>query len=173
MAQYNLADTKAPKVLVPPYFSDSITMRVKKFSFANSKSSGKPQITLVTEIVKPDSVEQDGVSYVLAGQEITFYLGLSDDKHPKAKQSPLAATLEFHTKLGLPTEIDTDNLPYEGLLFEFLGSTKENIAQRRTKDGEYETVFDENGKPRTLGWEWNNILANVLGPSTLSTNERF
>lgn len=173
MPVINLADTKAPKVLVPPYFSDSITLRCKKFSYGKSKSSNKDQITLVTEIVKPDNVEQDGQNYVLAGQEITFYLGLSDERVGKAKQSPLSATLEFHQKLGLPPEIDTDNLPYEGLLFEFLGTTSEDVVKRRLKDGSFEVVNDEQGKPRTLGWIWNNFLSNVLGPSSLTIDEGF
>src|SRR5262245_39208338 len=98
---YNLSDTKSPIVKVPPNYSDTATIRVKKATFGKSQSSGKDQITLECEIVTPENATMDGQEYVLAGQEITFYLGLSDERKGKAKESPMARTKEFHTKLGL------------------------------------------------------------------------
>lgn len=170
---YNLGDSKSPIVKVPPNFSDTVNLRVKKASFGKSQSSGKDQVTLETEIVTPDAVTLDGQEYVLAGQEITFYLGLSDDRVGKAKQSPMATTKEFHTKLGLPMELDPENLPYkEGLLFEFWLTSSEQKLQRKVGN-KFEPILDENGQVRTLGWQWNNFVSNVLGPSKLKINEGF
>lgn len=173
--QVNLADTKSPRVVVPPDFRDTVTLRVKKYTFAKSKSSGKDQIELLCEIAHPDSVELDGQKYILAGQEMTFYLGLSDEVKGKAKQSQLANTLEFHRKLGLPEEIDTDNLPYENLLFEFwLTSTEQQLKRKTNTGGDYEVILDPStGKPRTLGWQWNNFVQNVLGPSTMKLDTPY
>lgn len=173
MSQINLQNTNAGAVKVPPAFSDVVTLRAKKYSFGKSNSSGRDQITLVTEIVKPDEVVLDGQKYILAGQEITFYLGLSDEISGKAKSSPLANTKEFHQKLGLPLEIDTDNLPYEGLLFEYYLQTTEKILTRRKPDGGFENLLDENGKPRTLGWQYSNFVGNVVGPSSMKIDEGF
>jgi len=172
MSTVNLNDSKAPVVKVPPNYKEVLTLRCKDYSYGKSRG-GNDQITLVTEIIKPEDVELDGVKYVLAGQEITFYLGLSDEVRGKAKSSPMAAFKEFHTKLGLPMEIDTDNLPYEGLCFEFYGQTQEQVVQRPGPGGKFEPVLGEDGKPRTLGWQWSNYLSNVIGPSSLSTNEAF
>jgi hypothetical protein len=170
MSNINLSNTQSGSVKVPPSFKDVVTLRVKESSFGKSKNSGKEQSTLKCEIVKPDEVVLDGSKYILSGQEITFYLGLSDEKSSGAKTSPMANTKEFHQKLGLSMDIDTDNLPYNGVCFEFYLTSTENILTRPGSDGKYEAILDENGKPRTLGWQWSNYVNNVIGPSSFDAS---
>jgi hypothetical protein len=173
MSSHNLNDTKSPVVKAPPNYRDALTLRVKKQSFGKSRTSNRDQVTLETEIVAPEEITLDGQAYVLAGQEIKFYLGLSDEKAPKAKASPLAQTKEFHQKLGLSLDLDTDNLPYEGLLFEFYGQTQEKVCQRPDGSGGFEPILGSDGKPTTLGWEWSNYLSNVIGPSAMKVGAPF
>jgi hypothetical protein len=138
-------------------------------AFGPSKSSGKPQITLVTEIVAPAQVNLDGKEYILISQEITFYLGLSTDRQGAAKQSPWATTCDFLEKCNLPTEIDTDApdlAPFDGLVIDMIGSTSERIAQRK-EQGKYVPILDGNGKPISQGWQWGNNISDVLGLGVL------
>jgi hypothetical protein len=69
MSTVNLNDSKSPVVKVPPNYKEVLILRVKDASFGKSKQ-GNEQITLETEILKPDSVTLDGQEYILAGQEI-------------------------------------------------------------------------------------------------------
>jgi hypothetical protein len=62
-------------------------------------------------------------------------------------------------------EIDTDALPYNGLTFEFYGQTQEQTINRPDGHGGYEPVLGEDGKPRSLGWQWANYISNVIGPT--------
>jgi len=170
--------SNAPAVIVPPYFSDVVTLRVKKHTFGKS-GAGNEQYTLECEIVQPAEVELEGRTYVLAGQDIKFYLGLSDEKTGNAKQSPLKNTQDFHEKLGLPLEFEQDAAPYEGLMFEYYLQSQEKMLKRRTKNPEtgkleWENVIDPTThKPRSLGWEWSNQLGNTIGPSALSVEGGF
>lgn len=168
----NLANTTSSKTVIPPYFSDVVTLRVKK-SKMGKNDKGVERIDLETEIVAPAEVELDGTKYELAGQEVKFYLSLSDERTGKATQSPLATLKEFHEKLGLPLEFDKDTLPYDGLMFDFLLSSSERPMQRRLKDGSYEPILDGQGKPRTQGWQWNNYISNTIGPSALNVEGGF
>lgn len=168
----DLSQTSSVSAKVPPYFSDVVSLRVKKWSFGKSKA-GNEQFTLETEIVAPSEVESDGSKYALAGQEITFYLGVSDKKAEGAKQSPLAALKEFHTKLGLPLSVDPENPPYEGLVFEYLATSQEDKMKRRNRDGSWEILKDAQGKDRVNGWVWSNFLGNVVGPSSWSAENPY
>ncbi len=164
----NLNDTKSPVISVPPYFKDSGTLRVKESKFEKDKN----RIVLTTEIVAPEKVTVDGQDYILAGQELTFYLGLSDEVKGKAKASPLAQLKSFHEKLGLSMDLDTEALPYDGLMFDFYLQSSERTAQRTEvgTDGKtkYVPILGPDGKPRTMGWQWNNFLGDsILGLSTL------
>lgn len=158
----NLNDSTAPVVAIPPSFSDVVTLRIKKYAYNKEKN----RIEWDTEIAAPESVTLDGTNYILAGQEIKFYNSLSDEVSGKAKMSGLASLKEFHTKLGLPMELDEENLPYEGLCFEYHLTSYEKVLQRRLENGKFEALLDENGKPRTNGWQYSNFLSNVLGPSS-------
>lgn len=162
----NLANTSSEKLGIPPYYSDVGTLRVKKSKLAKN-DSGTERIELETEIVAPTEVEVDGQKYKLAGQEIKFYLSLSDERTGKATQSPLATLKEFHEKMGLPLEFDAESLPYEGLLFDFLLQSNEKVLQKRNRDGSYEAILDAQGKPRKLGWQWNSFISGAIGPSQL------
>jgi hypothetical protein len=156
-------ESSSPVVSVPPHFKDSATLRVKDSKFEKEKN----RIVLTAEIVAPESTTVDGKDYVLAGQELTFYLGLSDKVKGKAKVSPMAQLISFHEKLGLSLDLDTDALPYDGLMFDFYLCSSERIAQR-FENGEYKPILDGAGEPRTLGWQWNNFLGDsILGPSSM------
>ncbi len=158
----NLANTSAPVVSIPPSFSDVVTLRIKKSNYNKEKN----RIEWDTEIAAPESVTLDGTNYVLAGQEIKFYNSLSDELKGNAKASGMAQLKEFHTKLGLPMELDEDNLPYDGVCFEYHLTSYEKVLQRKTENGKFEPMLDENGKPRTNGYQYSNFLSNVLGPSS-------
>jgi hypothetical protein len=158
----NLNSSTSAVVSVPPSFGDVVTLRIKKYSYNKEKN----RIEWDAEIAAPEKATVDGVEYILAGQELKFYNSLSDEVNGNAKMSGLAQLKDFHTKLGLPMELDEDSLPYEGLLFEFYLTSSEKKLQRKTENGKYEALLDENGKPRTLGWQFNNYLSNVVGPSS-------
>ena len=165
MATVDLNSTKSPVIRIPPGFSDTVSLRVKEYSFGKS-SSGRDQVTLSTEIIAPDKAIIDGQEYILAGQDgPSFYLGISDERVGNAKMSPLAALKEFHTKLGLPMELDTDNLPYEGLCFEYWLQAREKNMQKKEGNKWVPVIDQVTGKPKTMGWEWSNFLGNVMGPA--------
>ena len=168
MAIINVGESNAPVLKVPAGFSDTVTLRVKKYTFGKSNSSGRDQIVLECEIVAPDKSNIDGIDYVIAGQEINFYMGISDEVVGKAKSSSLAQLKEFHQKLGLPMEIDTENLPYEGLCFEYWLTSSEKTLQRKEGNKFVAVIDPTTNKPRTLGCQWNNFLGNVLGPSSFN-----
>ena len=55
---------------------------VKDATFGPSKSSGKPMITMKSEISAPDTVMVDGEEYTVAGVELTtYYVTQSIDEH--------------------------------------------------------------------------------------------
>ena len=171
----NLKSSNAIKKLIPPYYSDVGTLRVKKSKY--EENNGDPRVVLETEIIAPSEVEVDGVKYNLAGQEITFYCSLNSNITGKQKQSPLDNLLEFHTKLGLPEDLDPENLPYENLLFDFMLQSNEKILQRRIRlsDGsfEYEAILGPDNKPRKQGWQWASFINGAIGPSSLSIETVF
>lgn len=164
-------------VSVPPNFRDRVTMRVKEASFGESKSSGNLMITLKCEIIAPDKIDHaDAKSYILAGQEITYYLGLSTELKGKARQSPWATTFNFLQKLGLPTELDTEEMEtteggeerlaylknFDNLTFDAILSSNEKIAQKKVGN-EYVAILDGRGKPQSQGYQWSNNLGDVVG----------
>jgi hypothetical protein len=173
---------------VPPNFSERATLRVKKVTFAPSKSSGNNQFSLDCEIIAPEVVDHaDGKQYVLAGQEIKFYLGLGTKINGNAKQSPLANTIQALEKLGLPTEIDTELMEenpegggqrlaylknFDNLVFDFALQSRDKYLQRKVGD-EYQVVLDGRGNKTVLGCEWLNQSNNILGPSSAPTGGAF
>ena len=163
----NVPDVKSAVVRIPPQLQEVVALRIKQASYSKEKN----RIDWETEIIHPDKVMLDGTEYVLAGQEVRFYNGLNDEISGNQKESPLSKLKTFHSKMGLPwsNEIDTDK--YEGLIFNFHLLSYEKPIQRKTAEGKYETILDENGKPRTLGYQYSNFLDNVIGPSNVSVNE--
>ena len=157
---------------VPPSFRDRVTLLVKEASFGNSKNSGKPMITLKCEIISPSTASVDGKEYIIASQEITYYLGLSTELNGKAKSSPWAQTYDFLEKCGLPCEVDPEspNLEcFDRFTFDIIGTTRERIATRQ-EGGKYVPILDGNNKPISQGWEWSNGLGDVLGASDIKAD---
>lgn len=165
-------DSTATKASVPPNFRDRVSVRINKAKFAPS-GKGDPMLTLECEIVHPNEITVDGQKYVLDSQGFTLYPILKDERKGKMPQSFLATALDFNERLGLPREFDTDTLAekassiYEGIVFEILLSSQEDVRQRKNPDtGEYEAIKDDNGKPMTRGFKWNAQLGEVLGLTT-------
>ena len=168
-------------VTVPPFWKDRVIERVIEASLEDSKSSGKPQIKMTTEIVMPESVKIGEVEYILAGQKINRYLGLSTDITGNAKQSPWSNTFAFLDKLGLPTEIDTDdpelNKKVEtmltGICFENILNSSERIPKKRGLDGKFTPILDARGLPIKQGFEWNTFLNDVVGRAEADVNKPY
>jgi hypothetical protein len=142
----------------PPYLSDAYDLRVVKATFAPSKKSGNPMITLGLEIIRPQSIERDGKTYDLTSLEPVMRLMLWQTD----KFDGLGDAKKFLETLGLPLVIDTENpdlKPYEGLCFRaFLGSeeiTKKKVTGKNP-DGsvKWEPILDEETKqPIKMGWQ--------------------
>lgn len=86
-----------------PINRDRYSTRIKQAVFGMSKSSGKPMITLDTEIYSPDTMKSyvDGKNYTVAGIEDKKYLSLGPDS--------LKYTLEFMRQIGMTPAIDPEN----------------------------------------------------------------
>jgi hypothetical protein len=166
-------------IAVPPHFKKLVIERVLEASLENSKSSGKPQIKLQCEIVSPAEDVVGDTKYIIGGQKITHYLGLSTEITGQARQSPWAGTYVFFEKCGLPTEWD-DTAPdfnskiesaLKGLEFENILSSQEKIARTKQADGKSgDVIKDSRGQPIKQGFEWNTFLQDVVGRSTTKTN---
>ena len=166
---------------VPPHFKDRVVQRVIEVELGTSKSKSKPQIKLVTEIVSPDTVTVGDASFVIGGQKITYYLGLSADVSPGAKQSPWASTCDFFEKCGLPTEVDTEdpelNKKLEnllnGLTFDNILSSIEDVQTKPDGKGGYTPILDGRGQPVKNGFKWNSFLNGVIGKCEVDANKPY
>lgn len=87
---------------VPPVQKLRVELRIIGATRAASRNSGRDQVTLDLEIVRPEIATIHGASYPLAGQKTKMYLGLEGKGLPQ--------TLEFHRKLELPEDVDTDDI---------------------------------------------------------------
>ena len=145
---------------VPPYFKGSVMVRFIKEEFGPSKSSGKPQISLVGEIVKPERVvnEFDGKTYDLTSLPVRIYLSLGQtDKNGNPTDNIGYLVHDLLPKLGLPSEIDDENplksennpegISFLGIVAEVYISAKEKKEQRQLPGGKYEDVTDSRGNP--------------------------
>jgi len=178
-------ETKGSVAQVPPFFKDRVIQRVLEASLEEKKDGSGRQIKMVTEIAFPDNVSIDGIDYVIGGQKITHYLGLSTEVSDGARQSSWASTYDFLEKCGLPTEIDTDDpllsskieTMFKDLTFENILESRENIPQRKKigADGKikYEQILDGRGQPIKQGFQWNTFLNGVIGRSTVELNKPY
>lgn len=172
MAKINLKE--AVKVgVVPPNFNDRVTLRVVDAEFtAESKSSGKPNIKLRTEIIRPQEIEQEGVKYDLTSIPIDFYFTF-DEKG-------LGRIRTFHETMDLPLdEFDTENPDvslYKGLVFELVMNTKEDFKRIRDPKNptKFKPMFEADGKTMiSLGWTFNTFMDATLRRSTEEVNRPY
>jgi len=154
------SDTVA--VAVPPAFKDRYVVRIIEAGFGLSKSSGKPMITISTEIVgkpQPSGVTTPTVVYNDKSYQIASI-------KPSRKYFVLQAgpSLErffaFQRACGLPdTEVDETNPPtqcFEGLLLEaILTATEQTDKKQLTPEEkaagktEGDPITDGDGNPIT------------------------
>ena len=152
---------------VPPHFKGSVMARCKEAKFGPSSSTGKPMITLVWEILKPERVlcEFDGKEYDLTSLEPRTYLSLAgEDKKGNPTDNIAYLVNDLLPRLGLPAEIDDENplksdtnptgLEFVGLIVELYLSSQERKEKRQLPNGTYETVKDSQGNDITRGWEF-------------------
>ena len=131
---------------------DRYSWRIKEASFGPSKSSGKNQITLDTELYAPAVVNHPlGGKYNVAGTNCKKYLPVEGDG--------LKFTLEFMVKIGLKGELDTENpdlKQFEGKCFSQVAQGKETTQRKDLtaaqiaegkKKWEADPILGEDGKP--------------------------
>ena len=175
------AETRGDMVKVPPFFKDRVIQRVLDCELTTGKKSGKPQFKVETEIVSPDVMEIAGEKYVLAGQKITYYLGLNTEVAAGARQSAWANTFEFLTKLGLKTDWDTDDESFgkefsemlTGVTFDNILNSQEDAPTKPDGKGGWTPILDARGKPIKNGFVWNSFLNNVIGKCEVETNRAY
>ena len=85
--------------------NDNYVLRVTNASFAPSKSSGNPMITLDVEVVSPEIVEIDGKQVTVSGVSLKHYLTtqVMDGENINAEKTAACAARieELFGKLGL------------------------------------------------------------------------
>lgn len=155
--------------VVPPFWSDRVTLRVKKAEFKLGKQPPhRPRVDLTVEILAPLETKVGGINYTdLNKEDLTLMLMLDDNN--------FKYTSKFHKVLGLPDEIDNENpntTCYEGLVFDYILGTREKQAKRKDENGEWVPITTSDGKPIKQGHEWNigtiNKISidNVVGKNT-------
>lgn len=138
---------------VPPLFKDRVTLRIKEAKREASKSSGKNMEAWICEIIKPTEVQLDEKLYDLTGHEIRYYLMLEGDNLEQTEG--VFSRLEF----GPVDTGNTDAKSREGVCFEAIISSTENIEQKPVKNPttgkiEWKPILDRNNKPISTGWEF-------------------
>lgn len=153
---------------VPPQFRGTVIQRIKQVDFGPSKSSGKPMITLTTEIVKPLEVvsDFDGKTYSLDGVDLKYYLVLSDTNNKGEPSDSLDYIINtLMPLLGLPGSIDDeapDTKQFEGICFEAIISSNQRKEMKKNPNGSYTPMLDADGKEIVRGWEWQNQVKDIL-----------
>jgi len=184
MATYTKQNTVVNAV--PPNYRQKTSLRIRKAKYSRS-GPGNPMIAWELEVVDPLEVDIDGQKYNLDGSTFTKFIVLKSEKQDNAG---IMVNI-VHPRLGLPEELqvpdnsnedtDPDKCPnvaqYEGIVFDAMLGTKNKTAQNRTDAG-YTPVLDENGRPVSLGFEWNlNIDArngvDIIGLSTTKLNTTY
>ena len=176
----NVAKASQTVAGVPPQYKDTAILRVKKATFAPSKSSGLPQMVWECEVVHPLEVTSafDNNKYSLDSRPINIYLSLSEVKKDGSPSDSLDYIInKLHPLLGLPQEIDDENpntAQYEGICFQTLLESQERMEQRKKPDGTYELVKDAEGNPISRGWEWKMIgMKDILKKATATAGRQF
>lgn len=160
--------SKSTVVGIPPAgFKDRVILRGKKAQFKISRRSRNPMIEWECEIVWPQTVKGiDGNMYDLTSIPIRYWLVLVEDN----------GSMDFiinklMPKLGLDPRLDDENpdtKQFEGLVFDAVISTNEDVQQRRDPDDpeKYIPILDGNGqqiKTVTI----NAQTRDILGLATL------
>lgn len=137
-----------------PINKDRYSLRVKSAVFGNSKSSGNPMITVVSEIYSPESIVsvRDGKTYNVAGVEITGYYSLTEKALPKLA--------EFMEACGMPAEIDLDNPD----VTEFIGKCYSQIVGSEERQQRKELTESE----RALGKKFGDPILREDGSPEIS-----
>ena len=123
---------------------DNYLVRVVDATFGPSKSSGKPMITLTTEIVSPDTMNVAGEDYNVAGVKVRpMYIVTksvdADGNVDVEKTSNIKTRLDELTKaFGLPAITDPENPDIEGfkgkIVWALVGS--ETVERRKAPTAE-------------------------------------
>lgn len=141
---------------------DSYIARIIEKSFAPSKSSGRPMVTLKCEIISNNRGEDivdnpDGSKSKVAGVPFSYYL-IVDEK-------AIGDVFAFLDKVGINLdEIDESNpLPQlsglDGLKFEAIISSSPRVALRQDRT----PILDADGKEVISGIEVKTQLRDVIG----------
>jgi len=146
---------------------DRYTLRVKEAKFGESKSSGKPMVTLVTEIVAPRIVTQaSGMQAKIEGMEVIYYAPCT--------QPNLANLFSLWDKLGNNVdEIDLENPDIQwmnGKFFDAVLSSEEQFLQKKNAEGKYENILDASGQPVSRGFKPNAQIFDIIGEVPPPTN---
>ena len=174
MNETNTTQENKPRLerVIPPHFQDLCVFRILKAEYKKSQSEN-PMIVWKLELIKPLEVELDGFIYNLDGTLFpNIYIVL---KSAKQDNEGFVKNV-LHPKLGLPEELNMDNPnteQYEGIIFEAMLYSREDIAQRRNAQGEYEVIKDANGKPVSKGWKWFFDPKEIIGLSTVELNRPY
>lgn len=170
----NTTEQTKPRLerIIPPHFQDLVTFRILKAQYKKSAQEN-PMIVWNLELLAPLEVDLDGCIYNLDGTLFPpVYIVLKS-----AKQDNEGFVKNFlHPKLGLPEELDIENPntdQYEGIVFQAMLYSREDIAQRRNSQGEYEVIKDANGKPISKGWKWFFDPREIIGLASADPNVPF
>jgi hypothetical protein len=117
----NLAEVKSPTYGFIP--QQNVVGRITGAE-AKKDKNGDPYVQLSTELVEPDNctyTNKDGVeeTVIIASRQANYFLFFNPKSIGRAK--------EFHKALGLPMEIDLENIdtkPYLGVAFHALITSK-------------------------------------------------
>lgn len=140
---------------------DRYTLRVKEAKFGESKSSGKPMVTLVTEIVAPRIVTQaSGMQAKIEGMEVIYYL-------PCSKEN-LANMFSLWDKLGNRVdEIDEENPEIQWMNGKFfdavLSSEEQFLSKKDATTGKYEPILDASGQKISRGYKPQAAIFDIIG----------
>lgn len=116
-----------------------------------NKSSGNPMVTLDCEIVAPEEVEHEGVTYRVAGQKFNIRLLCSPEK--------IGQVREFMDKLQVDHggEFNSDEVKiyFRGCEWDMALSSTEQVKKYEPKPGQSvgDPILDGEGKPITNGWQ--------------------
>lgn len=181
---------------VPPHYKGTAILRVTASKFGPSKTQN-PMVTLDLEIVVPDKVESpfNGKVYALDSAKMMMWLLLWDiDRNGNVLQNGLGwlngellpNVLQIPEGFKLDTldplshnplfheEKNPSGVKLNGLTFECIVESEENIEQRRKPDGTYEPLKDMQGNVIKKGWRWKTPSpADIIRLAEVETNRAF
>lgn len=169
MSEVNLSEVSQEGV-IPNVTRRRVHARVIGAKKGETKAK-EPKVDLQLEIFAPESVnDASGNPVIVAGLKASLSLIY--------KGKGLPGTLQFHTKMGLPLQFDTDSEEFlnmyvgAGLAFEVFLSSEETVLTEMSEDGtkQIPVVDSDTGEPVKGGYRWKTIWASDIGKKVVDPN---